>query len=220
MRDLRQGTLRDWMLTPIAWTPAGLMAQQILWASDAPARGLFLVDAARGTLRALSQADHWTAVPSADGKRIAFVSGVDLPMGPGVRPDMTLSILNVETGRVRAIVRNANVHLGSIAWAPDRSKLLYVATDSATRTRTLHVVNADGSGDQALAFAPAGRVGELRDARWRDTATLLVLAGSAGQRLRLYVVPGSDLRPARLRQVGTFPAAPSQATSQILYVPR
>jgi dipeptidyl aminopeptidase/acylaminoacyl peptidase len=219
VRVLRQGTLRARMLTPIAWTPAGLIANQILWASDAPAQGLFLVDGARGTVRALNDADHLTAVPSADGKRIAIVSGVDLPAGPGVATDMTISILNLDTGGARAIVVHSPVHLGSLAWAPDGSKLLYIATNSATRVRTLHVVNADGSGDQTLAFSPTGRQGELRDARWQGSGTMLVLAG--GERsVQLYTAPSRGLKAAGLRQVGSFPGVSRQATAQIVYVPR
>ncbi len=219
VRVLQQGALRDRMLMPVAWTSAGLIAHQILWASDAPANGLFLVDAARGTVRALNDADHWTAAPSPDGKRIAIVSGVDLPAGPGVATDMTLSILNKDTGGARAIVVHAPFHLGAIAWAPDGSKLLYIATNSATRVRTLHVVNADGSGDQALAFNPAGRQGQLRDARWQGNGTLLVLAG--GQRAtNLYTAPSNRLNAASLKLAGSFPGASNQATAQIVYAPR
>ncbi len=75
-------------LRPIAWTASGLLADRILWASDAPPHELVLLNPADGSIAPLRAGTHTQVAASPDGARIAMVSG---NMAIGVPPTFAMS---------------------------------------------------------------------------------------------------------------------------------
>jgi Tol biopolymer transport system component len=217
-RVLRDGRLEDRILAPIAWTQSGILTQYLLWATDAPARDVVLVDPANGSLRTLATGDHWTAIVSPDGRRVARVSG-ELMIGPDAVQDLTISILDTVTGRDLILARHVKNGIWRGAWSPDGSQLLYVESPLGGQTEIMYVVNADGSGDRTLIFGSPQLAQLLRDVEWRDRDTLVVLA-TAGTKLFLYDLPATNLTPGALTSLGDFDGEVRPGGSEIVYVPR
>ena len=200
-------------LGPVEWGSAGLVVERRRWGTDAPPEDLMTIDPATGTTRTLFRGWHWGAQLSDDGKRVAVVSG---NIGMGQDPEMSLRVIAVDTGQETMIVRNSRQVLLRPEWSPDGSRLAYrmFGRDGAA---ALHVVRADGSEAQTLAFNPTATPGRFMDARWRDGLTLAVVTG-LGKETRVYDARLNAFTVAGLSRIASF-AGGTDATPQIVYVP-
>ena len=206
------------LLGPLAWTPAGIVAEEIIWASDAPPQGLVLLDPKDGTSTIIREADHLDARVSADGTRIAIVTGVRMIGGPG---EAGVAVLDRAQGDEQQIVPQQSGLIPAIEWSPNGSRLFYVSASIVEFTMSadaLHVLSADGSESRTVAFADTGIEGIFRDATWRDDETLLVLTGDAGGTLRLYQTAVAELAAQVAQWEGAIGGLGDPA--QIVRVPR
>jgi hypothetical protein len=181
------------LLWPMAWTPDGILAEAIIWASDAPPQRLLHVNPEDGTSSAIRDTNYLQARAAPNGARIAFVTGVPMMGGPG---EAGIVVLDRATGAEQEVVPQQPGAITSFGWSPDGSQLFYATfafVDFAVVPDALHILSADGSGDRTVAFGDMGIQGTYRDAAWRDATTLLVLTGDAGGTLWLYEMAAGDL---------------------------
>ncbi len=212
-RVMQHGTDQAF-LAPIAWTRAGLLVTRVRW-GDAPPEDLMMINPETGATRRLYQGEHLGAAISDDGKRIAVTTG-NSGMG-GTQPEMSLAIVATDTGRETVLISKTKQVLSLVGWSPDSARFAYRTFD-ADQNVTLHVVNADGSDRQSLAFPQNGATGRLMDAMWRDRATLVVLTAS-GKESRVYHAPLNAFTGAGLKRIGSF-AGGLEAPAFIVYSPR
>ena len=201
-------------LRPITWTPAGILAEEILMFSDAPPQGLVLVEPAGGTAQPIRTEDHIQAVSTLDGSKVALVTG-RLGLGePGVAG---LAILDVETGDEVVVVPETTGLIPGVRWSPDGSRLIYSSTaDYDTPVTSLHLIAADGSDGRKFDLAEAGVAGTLRDIAWRDDATLLLLVADGAGQLHLYELSAETLDAAGMQEIGAFEQAGQGQQDQLL----
>jgi len=142
-RELQDGALA----TQVAGTP------RILYSGDwSGVHQIYSVDpAGRGAIAQLtfSRGDSFNPVPSPNGRRIAYlVSGFSEARYHGTGAALWVARANGSSARrLEADKVGQNV-----VWSPDSSQLAYRRND------TLHVVQADGSGDRIVPSAPAWAV--------------------------------------------------------------
>ena len=89
----------------------------------------------RITFDECSVAPHW----SPDGSKIMFMSR----RAGGVN----LFVMSPDGSNVQQITQHGNVSVGKQAWSPNGNKIAYVYSGPQGGAGTIHVVNADGSGD-------------------------------------------------------------------------
>ncbi len=230
-RTLQEGQLlppagtAPYVLYPVAWTPAGLFVERIIYASDAPPQGLALVDPQSGGVEVLREANHLWAVPTDDGTSVALMVGerpmMDVPTAQIIRFDLRdrseTELTPMETRFVKAI-----------AWSPDGAQLLYTTSNTyESRETTLHLVPADGSSERTIVFGQLGLLAPLRDATWQDATTILILVWDEARQFDLYALPISsfDLTSSRavgasLQSLGAFEAIVHQGQPvRMVYVP-
>ena len=163
--------------------------------------GLYVVDVQDGRSTRIADRASRTVAWSPDGSTIAFAHTVS-----GQR--VTSSELRVVgadgTGERLLIESDVDAPIRAVAWAPDGSKVAFVRdTIHASDTRTLYVVNSDGSGlrdlagwsadgcciwvttDEPLAWSPDGRLIALIPPTLADAhdAIVLVQADGSGERV-------------------------------------
>ncbi len=102
-----------------------------------------------GTVAQLTRTgSNWRPVASPNRQQVAFISNVGT--------DLQLYVMNADGSSLRQVTTVPIAGLSatdlSFCWSPDGSQLLYPGNDR------LLVVNADGTGLQVLAQAPAGRL--------------------------------------------------------------
>jgi hypothetical protein len=187
------------LLGPLAWTEDGILAEEIIWASDAPPQGLVLVDPEDGTSSVIRGDNYLQARSTRDGAHIAFVTGVQMIGAPG---EAGILVQDRATGTGQQIVPQHAGMISSLGWSPDASQLFYVPATFAENTIVvddIHIITADGTNDRPLSIAEAEIQGIFRDAAWRDDDTLLVLTADAGGTVRLYEIAATDLTVAEIR---------------------
>ncbi len=214
----QDGTL-SLMPRPIGWTPTGILVEHLLWASDAPPQGPFLVDPADGATRSLAVERYLRAAPTVDGARLALVTG-EVPIGG--TPTMEVAILDVVSGQVTTIAPERQGFVKALRWSPDGARLLYAAAETYdTPVTSVYAVGADGSGEQRIDIGVQGLGPAFRDLAWRDGETALVLLANEGGQLELHELSIHAFDPTGLKRLEVFDGAqPGGGQDQIVYVPR
>ncbi len=202
------------VLRPVAWTPAGILAEEIIMATDAPPQNLVLIDPQAGTPRTVRAASHVQAESAPDGTRVALVTGF---LGMGVPGEAGLTVVDVAAGGETDLLSPRTGRIPFVRLSPDSSQIVYSSAPSYEVPVTLlHLIGMDGSGGRTLDLAETGISGTLRDAAWRDDATLLVLADDGAAKLRLYELAAGDFSAGGLRQIAEAERAGPNEQSQIL----
>jgi hypothetical protein len=205
-------------IRPIAWTAAGLVADHVLWASDAPPRDLGVVNLADGSTRLLREGDHVDIYASRDGAKVAIVTG---RLGMGEPPQTGLAILDVASGQEQEIVPIAQRLFRQVRWSPDATKLLYADTDNyQSSTVWARIVNADGTDEQEIAVGSQAVQLTYADVAWLDNQTALLLSAD-GDNFRLDRVPVADFKPSSILTIAAGPRDQADTTAmQIIYTPQ
>jgi hypothetical protein len=219
VRTLQEGATivaeQQGILAPLAWTPAGVLAERIFWATDAPPQELVLVNPSDGSLRSLREDAHLRAVASPDGAKVALVTGL-VPIGE--TPKFMISVLDVASGNEISIVPEQPGFVKALHWSPDGALLLYAMSESyETSITSVVALNADGTNAQQVDFGVQGFELAFHDLGWLDAQTPLVLVASGAQ-VELHALPLNSFDATGLRPIGTFPA-PADQQAQLLYVP-
>lgn len=201
---------------PVAWAPNGLFTEYLLWATDAPARNITLLNPNDGSARLLHEGDHLYAVPAPDGARVALVAGSP---GMGEPPTMSISLLDLGGGAARVLVPEQPGFVRQLRWSPGGSRLVYAqSSDYQAPAVSLHMIDADGSGGQALALGAAGSKLRYADVAWRDATTLLLLSPEAAY-VHLYALQADQLESGVVQLLFAFKNQAS-GPGQIVYTPR
>ncbi len=131
-------------------------------------------------------------------------------------------MLDVSARRERPVLSNAKFWVLTVRWSPNGAKLLYTVQPSFDRPATeLHIVNADGSGEQKLLMGNAGVSGTLRDAAWQDDSTILLLMLDAKKVLHIYQAALNNLNPNALKELGIVQGSTApNSFDEFVYVPR
>lgn len=188
----------------VAWNRGGLFVRKILYASDAPPQGLFLVDLQSNTLQTIYDGINYGAEPSPDGQKIALVTG---ELGIGSPPRTMLTVLDRATGRTTTIEPQAQQFIGNVSWSPDGRRIVYSRTlDNGSRISTINVSAADGTGKQALRVSTGAFPGEgqIQDLAWRNNQALLLLIRENQQRSSVFTVALDRFDPAEARRLQAF----------------
>ena len=202
------------VLRPVAWTPAGILAEEIIMATDAPPQNLVLLDPQSGTPRTVRAESHVQAESARDGSAVALVTGF---VGMGVPGEAGLALVEVPGGGETELLAPRTGRIPFVRLSPDSSTIVYSSAPSGEAPATLlHRIGADGSGGRSLDLGEAGISGTLRDAAWRDDATLLVLADDGAAKLRLYELAAGDFSAGGLRQIAEAEQAGPNEQAQIL----
>ncbi len=201
--------------SPVMWLSSGLVVQHLLWASDAPPRDLIMIDPSSGAERRMYEGAMIGAYPSPDGSRFALTTG-QRPLGGGA-PTTRISVIDQQGNQVATIRDEQPGMLRTLAWSPDGSTLLYaLSPDYENPNLTLHLVHANGSGEQVLDL---GSSGSFRDTAWRDNAMVLLL--TEGEQLQLDAVPVNNFSATARQPLRTFQDQhPGNGNTRLLYVPR
>lgn len=136
-------------LVPVAWTEQGLIAELILYATDAPPKGLFLIDPEGGAVQQLSEMFHLQAFATSAGTRFALIEGT---WNIGEPPQHSLMVFNL-TGVATQIAPKQAGQIEPVRWSPDESRLLYARSphyNQKVPARWLYIVPADGTNEQML----------------------------------------------------------------------
>jgi dipeptidyl aminopeptidase/acylaminoacyl peptidase len=214
-RVLKSGRLSDRVLWPVGWTARGMLVGEALWASDAPLRRLSLLNPATSAIQVLYADDFWSATPSDGGRFVAVLGGLQ---AMGGTPDLTITAVEVATGRTATIARNIRASVSRMAWSPDMTQLLYTTADFETGRTALNVVDAEGRNARVLTFPSTDRMRELQDAAWRSNATIVVVQSNA-RYINIYDLPADDVRAGALVSRASLPEkkTPSQNV-RLLYM--
>jgi len=202
---------------PIAWIEQGILAQQVLWGTDAPAQGVIWIDPTTGAVTPISKIEHISAALSPDGTQIAFVTG-NVPIGD--QPTTGITLLDLASGQATPLVPEQPQLIRALRWSPDGARLLYASMASYDTIETkLQLINVASKApadpaDKSLA------VDTYRDIAWSGAQPLLLTAEKDGL-LHLYWVELSDQGIISLAPAAAL-AAPSaeQPDGQIIYAPR
>ncbi|HEX6291117.1 MAG TPA: hypothetical protein VFZ66_18175 [Herpetosiphonaceae bacterium] len=222
--DLQSGTSRVLLQgsaqpTPVvvAWNGGGLFVRKIIYASDAPPQGLFQVELQSGALQTIAEGTNYGAEPSPDGRTAALVTG---RLAIGEPPQTALGVLDRSTGRTTTIVAQRQQYIGHVAWSPNGGKLLHTRTlNNGAEPSSIHVTNADGTGEQALRLDSGAFPGRLQDVVWRNNGALLLLVNDGPGQVSAFEVALSNFHPAAAKKVQTF-GKDSEFPDEFVYVPR
>jgi dipeptidyl aminopeptidase/acylaminoacyl peptidase len=203
---------------PLAWTPAGLVVDRVLWASDALPQGLALIDPADGSERSLRDPAHIQAIPAADGTKIALVTG---ELRIGETPSVAIAILDVASANETEIAPTRPGFVKALRWSPDGAMLLYALSEGyESPVTSVIAIDADGTNQQRVDFGVKGLELAVHDLDWRDATTPLVLVANQAGRIELNALPISSFEATGLRSLGAFKGDAGNQLPQILYVPR
>ena len=202
---------------PLAWTVDGLIVDRILWASDAPPADLAIIDPADGSERVLHEGQHIEAIATADGAKIALVTG---ELRIGEPPSVAIKVLDVGSGGATEIAPTQQGLVKTLRWSPDGTKLLYaLSEDYSSPVTSVIAVNADGSNPQRVDFGVQGFELAVHDLAWRDATTPLVLLTNQAGQVELDALPVDAFDATGLRPLGEFGEPVEGQIPQILYVP-
>ncbi|MBV9787472.1 MAG: PD40 domain-containing protein, partial [Chloroflexi bacterium] len=203
----------------VAWNRGGLFVRKILYASDAPPQGLFLVDLQANTLQTIYDGINYGAEPSPDGQKIALVTG-ELAIGSPART--MLAVLDRATGRTTTIEAQAQQFIGNLSWSPDSSRIMYSRTlDNSARISTINVSAPDGTAKQAMQIAASSFPGEnqIQDLAWHNNQSLLLLIRENQNRSSVFTVALDRFDPTNVRQLQAFPHE-GDFFDEFVYLPR
>ncbi|HWQ16073.1 MAG TPA: hypothetical protein VNL77_24950, partial [Roseiflexaceae bacterium] len=216
----QEGADPPFLPLPLAWTPAGVLVQEVLWGTDAPPRGVALVAPADGAVTARVAVEHLAAYPSPDGARVALVTGI-APIAD--QPRQGVVVAELPSGRLHDLAAEAPQLVKALHFSPDERRVLYsLSARYDSPVTTLRTMRLEGAGAQAVDFGVSGFRLALRDIAWADDGTPLVLVSNleAG-RVELHALPLDSFDATGLRPLGEFPRPTDEhADVRILYVPR
>jgi len=215
--SVRRAESTNLALMPIIWNNGGLFAINILWGSDAPPQGLFQVDPASGATQTILQSGNLDTAITQQGQKVAYIFG-SRPISE--KPESGLAVLDRATGQTKTLVPQQRGLIGNLDWTPDGTKLVHMrAPDYGADPATIHVTNADGSGEQIIRLDSGPFPGKVHDVAWRNNTTLLVLTGDGPGQLSVFEVPLSNFHPAAAKKLQTF-AKNGNYFDSFVYVPR
>lgn len=202
---------------PLAWNASGAYLTNIIFASDAPQSDVLKVDPQTGRLEMLVEGAHYGTAISADGRKIAQVTG-EYPLGAA--PKLALSVLDRATGRKQTIVPQAEQYLASVQWSPDGSKLVHTRTPAnSTEPAGIYVTNPDGSGEQMLRLDSGAFPGPLEDVAWRNNNAIMLATQDGPRQLSVFEVSLSNFHPAQAKTLQTF-SRNSDFWGNFVYIPQ
>jgi hypothetical protein len=204
------------MLSPVAWSPTGLLIERLLWGSDALPQGLALIEPASGTISSIREREHLRAVVSPDGRRIALVTG-SVPIGGA--PSAAIVLLDIASGTETTVVPERQQLIKALRWSPDGSRLLYAESAEYQSTNTTLHVLADATPEQALELGQKGGP-SFTDIGWRDDGTALLLSAEGGPRLQLYTLPLDTFDISALQPILGIRINPDERSDQLVYTPQ
>jgi len=137
--------------------------------------------------------EEWEAVVSPDGRQVAHTFS---PRSDLNRTE--IRVVDVESGRVRALTGTPSIHERTPQWSPDGASVAYISERPGWHE--LHVVSADGSGARQLTFAAA----DFWEHRWHPDGERLVAARGRRGRYDLVVVSGETGEVEELAAGGTW----------------
>jgi WD40 repeat protein len=233
-RDLESGTMRTLtegpihastpndplplLPRPVAWTPAGLFVEDVLWATDAPARNVALVNPADGSRRVLREDAHVGVYPSHNGAKVAVVTGALLMGEP---PTTGIEILDVASGQRQEILPVQQQLVRKITWSHDDQKLLYaLSADYQAPSTSIHARNPDGTGEQQIEIGATGSKAVYGDIAWLNSQAALVLSPEADGYAHVYTLPLDAFDSTGLQPLAAFQYdQSSQAPLEVIYTP-
>jgi WD40 repeat protein len=205
------------VLVPQNWNSGGVFARRIVYASDAPPQGLYQVDLQAGTVQTVAAGSNYGAYPNPDGRKAALVTGT-LSIGSPART--MLQVLDRTTGNSITIVPMRDQFIGYVKWTPDGNKLVHArVVNNGGEPSSIHVTNADGSGEQVLRLEGGAFPGRLYDLAWRNNSSLLLLTADGPGKASVFEVSLSNFHPASAKKLATFNADGTFFDS-FAYVPR
>jgi hypothetical protein len=201
----------------VAWNRGGLFVRKILYASDAPPQGLFLVDLQNNRLQSVAEGTNYGAEPGPDGQQIALVMG---ELSIGSPPRTMLAVLDRASGRSTTIVPQRQQFIGHVAWSPNGNKLVHTRTlNNGAEPGSIHVTNPDGSGEQVINLESGPFPGRLQDLAWSGNNTLLLLVNDGPRQSSVFELSLSNFHPSQAKKLQTFDRS-SDFFDEFVYLPR
>jgi hypothetical protein len=203
---------------PVAWTPTGIIGQQLRWQTDAPPTALLRFDPTGGTVATIRDQGHLFVSVSADGQQFALVTG-SIMLGPGLS-EQELLHLDTTTGTTTTLVAQTRTNFGPIRISPAGMQVFYARTtnpEPAAPFEILRVATANVAAEWVLDEIG----GSFQDAIWRNDETLLLLTRDADSLTVIKVALGAP-GAFTTEELGTVAITDGTAPGQvheILYVP-
>jgi hypothetical protein len=214
---LQTGANTD-LFGPVAWTPTGIIGQQLRWQTDAPPAALLRLDPLGGTVETIRDQGHLFVSVSAAGQQFALVTG-SFMLGPGLA-EQELIHLDTTTGTTATLVAQTQTNFGPIRISPDGMKVFYARTTNPEPDAPFEILRV-ATANVAAEWALEEIGGSFQDAMWRNDETLLLLTRNADSLTVTNVglgTPGEFTTEELGRVAVTDDTAPGRM-QQILYVP-
>jgi Tol biopolymer transport system component len=125
---------------------------------------------------------------SPDGQTVAF-STTDSTVDPN---PSGYSLVDSDGQNVRSLISIGNDYPGVINWSPDGTKLVYLTYDADTFAKTIHTVNADGTGNQLISVENTDADSQISSVALSEDKLALALDG------HLYTADLDGTNPADL----------------------
>jgi hypothetical protein len=198
------------------WDANGLYARLIYYQSDAPLQGWVQIDPQTGAVKTLVSGANLGAATSPNGRSIAVITGEKPILDT---PKAQIAVRDRTTGKENVIVPMGAYSYGELQWSADSGKLAYARyVQNGNGAESLRIINADGTGEQALRLDTGAFPGILLDYAFRGN-TLLVLTVDGPSKLSLFEVPLSNFHPAQAKLLQSFDENGGRGGA-IVYVPR
>ncbi len=224
-RDLPDGTpevlqtgANTALFGPVAWTPTGIIGQQLRWQTDAPPAALLRLDPPGGTVETIRDQGHLFVSVSAAGQQFALVTG-SFMLGPGLA-EQELLHLDTTTGTTATLVAQTETNFGPIRISPDGMQVFYARTTNPEPDASFEILRV-ATANVAAEWALDEIGGSFQDAMWRNNETLLLLTRNADSLTVTNVTLGTP-GEFTTEELGTIAVTDDTApgrTQEILYVP-
>jgi hypothetical protein len=216
--EVRQTGANTELFGPVAWTPTGIIGQQLRWQTDAPPAALLRLDPLGGTVETIRDQGHLFVSVSPAGQQFALVTG-SFMLGPGLA-EQELIHLDTTTGTTATLVAQRQTNFGPIRISPDGMQVFYARTTNPEPDAPFEILRV-ATANVAAEWALEEIGGSFQDAMWRNDETLLLLTRNADSLTVTNVALGTpgEFTTEELGTVAvTNDTAPGR-TQQILYVP-